>query len=259
MAYDPKRSLPRIACVTRSIPLVATLATLLAFTEIAEANSASFNAPLELQFQTVGIEPTASVGIGPGMTVNTTLVIEPGEPGDATAFTAEEVLVRYDGDTVALWAGKFNPQFGAAWDQDVGVFDASASAYEVTERFGIGGSVALASLSNTQLVANAFGDTSNLSYSLALDTQPTPGLTLRSGVLADQGQKGVLVGVSGDIAVGAKSIAPLLEVAQLDDTIILSSGLSVSHNGLRCALMHSNIVLPSESRTQTQITATWSL
>ena len=256
MANDPKRSLPRIACVTRSIPLIATL---LAFTGVAEANSVSFGTPLELQFQTVGIEPTASVGIGPGMTVNTTLVIEPGEPGDATAFTAEEFSVRYDGDTVALWAGKFNPQFGAAWDQDVGVFDASASAYEVTERFGIGGSVALGSLSNTQLVANAFGDTSSLSYSLALDTQPTPGLTLRSGVLADQGQTGVLLGLSGDIAVGAKSIAPLLEVAQLDDTIILSSGLSVSHNGLRCALMHSNIILPSESRTQTQITASWSL
>ncbi len=256
MASDPKRSMPRIAAVTRSIPLIAML---VASAGVAEANSVSLDTPLELQFQTVAIEPTASVGIGPGVTVNTTWVIEPGNPGDATALTSEEFSVRYDGDTVALWAGKFNPQFGAAWDQDVGVFDTSASAYEVTERFGIGGSVGLGSLANTQLVANAFGDASSLSYALALDTQPTPGLTLRSGVLADQGQKGVLLGASGDIAVGAKSFAPLVEVAQLNDTIILSSGLSVSHNGLRCALMHSNIVLASEVRTQTQITATWSL
>jgi hypothetical protein len=258
MLFDPNSKTVRTSIVTRSIPLIATL---LAFSGSAHANSLSLGTPLELQFQAVAIEPTVSADVGHGISFNTTFVVEPGLEGDATAFSPEEFLMRFDGDSVAIWAGKFNPQFGAAWDQDVGVFDASASAYELTERFGVGGSLTLGTglLSNTQLVANAFGATGGISYTMALDTQATPGLTLRSGVLSEKGQKGVLLGVSGDITVAEKSLSPLLEVAQLEDSLIISSGLSVVHNGLRCSLLHSNIILPAQTETQTQLTATWSL
>ena len=55
----------------------------------------------------------------------------------------EELFVQYQGQWVRLFAGKFNPTFGTAWDLAPGVYGVDfAEDYELAERLGLGAAVA---------------------------------------------------------------------------------------------------------------------
>jgi hypothetical protein len=54
----------------------------------------------------------------------------------------EQLFLNYETDAFALYAGKYNPSFGAAWDIAPGIYGADfAEDYELTERVGLGGAV----------------------------------------------------------------------------------------------------------------------
>jgi hypothetical protein len=73
-------------------------------------------------------------------------VLDP-EPGEDRVFEdhglyAEELYAKLTFDPFELYAGKFNPAFGRAWDDTPGVYGtALAEDYELTERIGAGFSV----------------------------------------------------------------------------------------------------------------------
>jgi len=55
------------------------------------------------------------------------------------------LYLEYATDSLQLYAGKFNPPFGVAWDIAPGLYGADfAEDYELTERLGFGGSVVVA-------------------------------------------------------------------------------------------------------------------
>ncbi len=87
------------------------------------------------------------------------------------ALFLEQAFVNYETDRLAVYAGKFNPQFGMFWDRAPGVYgdEFAKAAYELTEGIGGGGAVKLETLSwgNHELGAAAwFKDNSPLSWSL---------------------------------------------------------------------------------------------
>ena len=110
-----------------------------------------------------------------------TLMIEPvldPEPGkdrtfDDTALYVEEIKFNYEKDSFALFAGKFNPSFGWAWDKTAGVYGTDLPEdYEMTGKIGAGASVKFGPDSKHSLTFNTFfADTSFLSDTTHKDTE----------------------------------------------------------------------------------------
>ena len=135
------------------------------------------------------IEPTVTLGLWRGLSVVAALVLEPLHPraprrhralGDHGLYV-EQLFVRYEGSVAldrkdaartlgfAVFAGKFNPAFGVAWDKAPGIYGIDfAEDYELTERIGFGGSVTAEGGFgvHTLTVSTFFADTSILSESV---------------------------------------------------------------------------------------------
>ena len=82
----------------------------------------------------------------PEWSLQSTLHVEPVQdnPGDRTfkdhGLYLEQLYALYDGERVQALAGKFNLEFGFAWDRGPGIYGADfADDYEFTERVGLGG------------------------------------------------------------------------------------------------------------------------
>ncbi len=95
------------------------------------------------------IAPYLVLTLTEGLAIEASLVFEPvqgTDPGDDTFFDneglyAEELKLSYTGNDFSLFAGKFNPSFGTAWDLAPGIWGVDfAEDYEVVERIGLGGS-----------------------------------------------------------------------------------------------------------------------
>ena len=83
---------------------------------------------------------------------------------------AEEIYGKLTLDPFEIFAGKFNPAFGRAWDDTPGVYgtDLVEDSYQLTERLGVGFSVSRehTAFGDVKLIASAFyADTSALSNS----------------------------------------------------------------------------------------------
>lgn len=82
----------------------------------------------------------------------------------------ESLTVNYDKDGLSLYAGKFTPNFGHAWDASPGIYTKEfAKDYELAERWGLGGGIGLPGgpLGEVTLSASAFfADRTVLSDSL---------------------------------------------------------------------------------------------
>lgn len=83
----------------------------------------------------------------------------------------ESLTVNYDSQGVGLYAGKFTPNFGVAWDVAPGIYtkEFAESDYELSERWGVGGSIGVPGgpFGHLDLSASAFfTDRTALSNSL---------------------------------------------------------------------------------------------
>lgn len=118
--------------------------------------------------------------------IHTGLVLEPVEdpfPGQDRVFDdhglyAEQVYAQLDFAPFRLFAGKFNPAFGKAWDLTPGVYgaDLAEDSYELTERIGGGVEVKKQAGSLGTLTATAsafFLDNTALENSAFRDRAPT--------------------------------------------------------------------------------------
>lgn len=105
------------------------------------------------------------------------LVLEPvrdGVPGEDRFFEdegvfIEEIKFNYENGPYGVFAGKFNPGFGIAWDYGRGIWSEDfAEDYEITEKLGVGGSYALETAdvgTHTVTASTFFSDTSFLTES----------------------------------------------------------------------------------------------
>lgn len=238
------------------IPAIASLC--IGISGFAEASTATLQLPLDLQFQDLAVEPEAQVQLGAGLSLTTVLVYESASPSD---FGPQEILLRRDGEVISLWAGKFNPQFGNAWDQDTAPFASHSASYELTEKFGLGGALAFGNDDDSQLrlAANVFGDSKDPSYTLSAEAQPLPGVTLISAMMHADEEMGLLLGATAEFSVGEHSLAPLLEVARMTDHMIISTGLCLEDGRLRYGVQHSAITGDANRESIVQATASWSL
>ena len=121
------------------------------------------------------IEPYLILSFNDRLALEAGFVLEPvqdPDTGDDTEFENEGLYVQelkftYTGDNFGLFAGKYNPTFGMAWDLAPGIYGADfAEDYELTERIGFGGSYMFGSeqAGEYTLTGNAFfADTSILS------------------------------------------------------------------------------------------------
>ncbi|GBF27058.1 hypothetical protein MnTg02_02103 [bacterium MnTg02] len=122
------------------------------------------------------IELTGGVNLSRAISAQVHLTYDPVlDPTGGRAFPdhglyAEEIYGQYEGERVRLFAGKFNPAFGTAWDRAPGVYGVDfAEDYELAERLGLGGAIKIGSTraGTLTLTGNAFAlDTSKLSDSL---------------------------------------------------------------------------------------------
>lgn len=124
------------------------------------------------------IEPYIKASFTENLAIETSLVFEPVQDADAGDSTimqneglfVEELKLTYTTDRFGLYAGKFNPAFGSAWDLAPGIYGADfAEDYETTERIGFGGSYTCDAEQlgkHTLNLSTFFADTSGLSDSL---------------------------------------------------------------------------------------------
>ena len=123
------------------------------------------------------------VGLTEHFFVDGGLVLEPfdqaiaGNPGhhediwfDSEGVFAEELKLNFENGRYAVWAGKFNPAFGTAWDFGRGIWSEDfAEDYEITEQIGIGAGYIFGSEDEGEHIISAatfFNDTTFLSDSL---------------------------------------------------------------------------------------------
>lgn len=169
----------------------------------------------------------------------------------------ERLTVNYDSDAFSLYAGKFTPNFGVAWDIAPGIYtkEFAESDYELSERWGFGGSVGLpgGAFGHLDLSASAFfadrtvlsdslfsrrgrttkaaGGPSNTgdfsSFAVAIDGHEVPWFESLEYQLAfvQQGkgegdssdERGVVASVSFTLPlIGETTITPLVEYAAFD-------------------------------------------
>lgn len=124
------------------------------------------------------VEPYLVLSFTDNVALESSLIYEPVlyEAGENTFFEneglyAEELKLTYSEKRFDLFAGKFNPDFGVAWDLAPGIYGTDfAEEYELTERIGFGGAYKFYEglIGDYRLSANAFFlDTTFLSNSLA--------------------------------------------------------------------------------------------
>ncbi len=129
--------------------------------------------------------PTLGLGVGwmftPDFSVQGGFVLEPvvdPHPGEDRFFEhigvyTEELYAQYEAGAARLFAGKFNPSFGHAFDLTPGLYStAFAEDYQLTERLGFGGAYSIkdTAVGNLTWTASAFKrDTTILSRSIGTD------------------------------------------------------------------------------------------
>lgn len=98
------------------------------------------------------LEPALSYAFTPHWSVQAALVLESvleTEPGEDrfvedTGLYVEQLFIQYRDTWGHVYAGKFNPPFGQAWDAAPGLYGADfAEDYELTERVGLGAALTL--------------------------------------------------------------------------------------------------------------------
>ncbi|MBI4031940.1 MAG: hypothetical protein HY370_09710 [Proteobacteria bacterium] len=124
------------------------------------------------------IEPAFVLSLTEHLAIEAALVFEPiqnADPGDDTFFDneggyIEELKLTWAEENFSLFAGKYNPPFGMAWDMAPGIWGGDfAEDYETTERIGFGGHVNFGSESageHTITAGTYFADTTLLSESV---------------------------------------------------------------------------------------------
>lgn len=131
----------------------------------------------EVNTLTGTVEPYFILSLTDRLAVETTLVLEQvqdTDPGEDTYFDnegmyVEQLMLSYTDDHYSLYAGKFEPGFGTAWDLAPGVYSADfAEDYELAERIGLGGSYSVGEDETGEYTLSAaafFADTTFLSDS----------------------------------------------------------------------------------------------
>ncbi len=225
---------------------------------LAEGRSFTFELPLELQFQELGVEPRAELDLGGGFSVQSVMVYESDEDHQ---IAGEEIRLRHDGERISFWGGNFSPAFGQAWDQDAAVLENHAAAYEADAQMGIGGSLRVGNEAarDLRLVGNVTGEAGQLMYTLSVEVQPVPGLTLLGAMLRTSEEQGRLIGLQGELPLGESRVTPLVELAQVGDEMIVSTGLGVASGGMHYGLEHSSRLASSHTESLVQASARWAL
>ncbi len=131
-------------------------------------------------FLTTEIESYATLTVMTGLTVEAHMVFERDDDLDddrshyfeGAGLFAEQLYMAYETHNLRFFAGKFNPAFGVAWQEDIalGPFGQNLAEdyYEQTERIGVGLSYAVASKTvgtHILTVQSFFADTTILSRS----------------------------------------------------------------------------------------------
>jgi hypothetical protein len=141
----------------------------------------------------------------PSWSIQTAVVLEPVRAAaknrtfDDHGIFVEQLYVLYAPAPFSLFAGKFNPAFGIAWEQTPGVYGRDfAEDYEITEQIGLGATYDLATprFGRYSFEASAFvADTSMLAKSLATrpratdaNVERTDGRDRSDGGLANTGR-----------------------------------------------------------------------
>lgn len=129
-------------------------------------------------YPTITLSTTAS--FTPEISINMEANLEPVE--DATDDREFEDLggylniltVNYDTDVFSVFAGKFTPNFGIAWDAAPGLYGTDINGdYEYAEMIGLGGSVNFSAAgTHTVSASSFFADTTFLSDSLGESRGP---------------------------------------------------------------------------------------
>ena len=120
-------------------------------------------------------EPELVIAFSPNLSVVAHGVLEP--VVDATddrvledhGFYLQELTLNYETDRFGLFAGKFTPNFGIAWDVAPGVYGTDfAGDYEIAEQIGAGGSISFGAEgagTHTLSASSFFADTTVFSQS----------------------------------------------------------------------------------------------
>jgi hypothetical protein len=198
------------------------------------------------------IEPEATVGLLPGLTLFVHAVLEPARepfPGEDRFFEAhglylEDLYLMYrrqlrgGGPTkigFALWGGKFTPNFGIAWDAAPGICGTDfAEDYELSERMGF---AAALTLSNA-----AIGEHTLAASTFVLDTSALAGWVIahrRKARRADGGPSNTGRLSSFHVALNGKDIPNLNGLSYHLAFVHQEIPGPVDENGLAAALGHS--------------------
>ena len=207
----------------------------------------------------LGLFLTEVLSIQSGLVLEPVIDPLPGQDrffGDIGLY-AEEIFAQYEREGVRIFAGKFNPSFGTAWDAAPGVYGVDfAEDYELAEMIGGGGALTIGG--NGQpvaiITANIFlADTTVLSesaftnrgramlaaggpansgdldsFSLTLDVAELPALPgiglhlgarrLSAGLGDPSDSLGFVAAINGDHELGGESaLTWIAEIAHLQD------------------------------------------
>lgn len=164
----------------------------------------------------------------------------------------EELHLDIDLGAAELKAGKFNPQFGTAWDPGRGIWSEDfAEDYELTEKIGVGAEYEFDAAkmgTHTLSAATFYNDTSGLSR--AVITERGPARISDGGAGNTEDLSSFVVSLDGENAFGVESLGYTLGARQqaeqdepaagVDDETGYVAGVSYTHP------VNSNVVLDSK-------------
>ena len=149
-AGDPTRGIPPEA---EREPVAGPFPRLTGTVDVEIQNDNSYRASVRDDERNVLFTDTAAtfgLYFNSALSVQTTLHLEPvaDAPGDRSfddhGLYLEQLYLLYDSEPVKAFAGKFNVDFGFAWDRAPGVYGTDfAEDYEFNERVGIGAAYTL--------------------------------------------------------------------------------------------------------------------
>lgn len=154
-----------------------TLNALISFEVQNDTVTDSDDTDAEVNTATTTIEPYVILSLTERLALEGGFVLEQvqdPDAGDDTFFDnegayVEQLKATYTSENWGIFAGKYNPTFGTAWDLAPGIYGADfAEDYELTERIGFGGSYNIGSeqVGSHTITGNTFFlDTSGLSES----------------------------------------------------------------------------------------------
>lgn len=218
------------------------------------ARTLSYQFPLETQFQDLSVEPTGSLELGRGFSINSGLVFE-----SATELYAETIVLRHEGERTSLWCGKINPGFGQAWDQDVVPLASHASEYELSGKLGVGGSLVLSEndSSTLQMSATVFQHSDYSAYVLSTEVQTNSGISFIGSTINSQDRQGQLIGLRAQIQIRDNVLEPLFEFAHLGDEKIASTGIGIQTKQAYLTIQHSTRILSDRTDSLVQASLRW--